>query len=56
MLKDTAKLRLAYKDATFDEIGKMLTPNLSRAGVSHRFKKIHEIAEELREIEKRERL
>lgn len=26
----------------------MLEPNLSRAGVSHRFKKIHEIAEELR--------
>ncbi|MBR3281441.1 MAG: hypothetical protein IKI57_06390 [Clostridia bacterium] len=28
--------------------GRMLEPNLSRAGVSHRFKKIHEIAEEIR--------
>ena len=26
----------------------MLEPNLSRAGVSHRFKKIHELAEEFR--------
>ncbi len=47
-LKEIAKLRLMYKEATFDEIGKMLEPNLSRAGVSHRFKKLHEYAEELR--------
>ena len=47
-LKEIAKLRLAYKEATLDELGKMVEPNISRAGVSHRFKKIHEIAEEIR--------
>ncbi len=33
--------------------GKMLEPNLSRAGVSHRFKKIHEIAEDIRKENKK---
>ena len=47
-LKEIARLRLAYKEATFEELGKMLEPNLSRAGVSHRFKRIHEIADEIR--------
>lgn len=47
-LKDLARLRLAYREATLEELGKMLEPNLSRAGVSHRFKKIREIANELR--------
>jgi len=47
-LKEIARLRMAYKEATFEELGKMLEPNLSRAGVSHRFKRLHEIAEEIR--------
>jgi DNA-binding protein WhiA len=50
-LKELAKLRMSYKEATFEELGNMLTPTLSRAGVSHRFKKIHEIAEEIRSEE-----
>ncbi len=52
-LIELAKLRMSYKEATFEELGKMLTPPLSRAGVSHRFKKIHEIAEEIRKNEGR---
>ena len=47
-LKETARLRLNYKEATLEEIGNMLNPPISRAGVNHRFKKIHEIAEALR--------
>lgn len=47
-LKETARLRLNYKEATLEEIGNMLNPPISRAGVNHRFKKIHEIAESLR--------
>ena len=47
-LKETARLRLNYKEATWEEIGNMLNPPISRAGVNHRFKKIHEIAEALR--------
>ena len=40
---------MSYKEATFEELGKMLEPSISRAGVNHRFKKIHEIAESIRE-------
>ncbi len=47
-LKQLARLRLSYREATFDELGKMLEPSLSRAGVCHRFKKIKEIADSLR--------
>ena len=50
-LKQLAKLRLSYKEATLEELGNMLEPKLSRAGVSHRFKKIKEIANELRNKE-----
>lgn len=51
-LKQLARLRLSYKEATLEELGAMLEPKLSRAGVSHRFKKIKQIADELREQEK----
>lgn len=50
-LKQLAKLRLSYKEATLEELGNMLEPKLSRAGVSHRFKKLREIANELRNKE-----
>ena len=50
-LKQLARLRLSYKEATLEELGNMLEPKLSRAGVSHRFKKIKQIADELREKE-----
>jgi len=47
-LKEVAKIRLSYKEATLEEIGNMLEPKLSRAGVSHRFKSIHKIAEDIK--------
>lgn len=47
-LKELARLRLSYKEATLEELGNMLEPKLSRAGVSHRFKKIKEIADGFR--------
>ncbi|MBQ9314029.1 MAG: DNA-binding protein WhiA [Clostridia bacterium] len=47
-LKQIANLRMKYPMAGLEEIGDMLAPKLSKAGVSHRFKKIHEIAEEIR--------
>lgn len=50
-LKQLAKLRFAYREATLEELGNMLEPKLSRAGVSHRFKKIRAIADELRKKE-----
>ena len=47
-LKQLARLRMMYKEATLEELGNMLEPKLSRAGVSHRFKKIKQIADDLR--------
>jgi len=47
-LKQIANLRMKYPMAGLGEIGNMLEPKLSKAGVSHRFKKLNEIAEEIR--------
>ena len=47
-LKQVANLRVKYPMAGHGEIGEKLDPPLSKAGVSHRFKKINEIAEEIR--------
>ena len=49
-LKEIAKLREKYPQASFEKLGEMLEPKLSKAGVSHRFKKIATIAEELAHI------
>lgn len=50
-LKKLARLRVSYKEATLEELGNMLDPKLSRAGVSHRFKRLHQIAEDIRKNE-----
>lgn len=47
-LRQVANLRIKYPMSGLGEIGNMLQPKLSKAGVSHRFKKINEIAEEIR--------
>lgn len=47
-LKQIANLRMKYPMAGLGEIGEMLAPPLSKAGVSHRFHHLHEIAEEIR--------
>ena len=48
-LKNVIKLREQYPEASLEKIGEMLEPKLSKAGVSHRFKKIKMLADELRE-------
>ena len=47
-LQDVALLREKNPEASLEKIGEMLEPRLSKAGVSHRFKKIKQIADELR--------
>ena len=47
-LKEIAKLREKYPEASLEKLGEMLEPKLSKAGVSHRFKKISLIAAELK--------
>ncbi len=46
-LSDLAKLRLKNRDLSLSDLGKLLTPPLSKSGVNHRLKKILEIAENL---------
>ncbi len=47
-LRQAAKLRLEYPDASLKEIGELITPPIGKSGVNHRFNKIHEIAEKLK--------
>lgn len=47
-LQDVALLREKNPEASFEKIGEMLEQRLSKAGVSHRFKRIKQIADELR--------
>ena len=51
MTKDLAELcslRLENPDVSLDELGKLMTPELSRSAVSRRFKKLEKIAAELK--------
>lgn len=43
-LKDVAKLRIAYPEASLKEIGEMLEPPISKSGVNHRFRKLKSLA------------
>ena len=47
-LREIALLRLENPDATLKELGQMLTEPIGKSGVNHRFKKIHNLAEENR--------
>lgn len=47
-LRQIANLRLKYPEASLDKLGSLLEPKLSRSGVSHRFRKIKEFADEVR--------
>ena len=48
-LRQLAEIRLDNPDSSLKEIGLMLNPNLGKSGVNHRFKKIEEIADSLKE-------
>ena len=48
-LAETARLRVEYPDATLKELGGMFEPPVGKSGVSHRLKKLSEIAENCRE-------
>ena len=45
-LKEIAKLRLINPDASYEELGRMLTKPIGKSGVSHRLNKINQIATE----------
>jgi conserved hypothetical protein len=48
-IRDIAKLRLEYPEATLKELGLLLTPNVGKSGVNHRLRKLSSLAEKLRE-------
>ncbi len=50
-IQEMAKLRLENPELSLREIGEQLTVPIGRSGVNHRFRKIAEIAKELRENE-----
>lgn len=47
-LREVALLRLEYPYSSLKELGQALDPPLSKSGVNHRFRKLEEIAEDLR--------
>ena len=47
-LKDMARTRLTYPEASLKELGSLLTPPVGKSGVNHRLRKLSEMAEELR--------
>lgn len=47
-LKEIAILRLENPDSSLKVLGEMLDNPIGKSGVNHRFKKLHDIAEELR--------
>ena len=48
-LQDLCLLRLANPEASFDELVKLTNPPLTKSGINHRFRKLIEIANELKE-------
>lgn len=45
-LQEIAELRVKNPDASYEELGKMLTKPIGKSGVSHRLNKINQIAQE----------
>lgn len=47
-LREAAELRVKYPDASLKELGDYMQPRLGKSGMSHRLRKIDEIAEKIR--------
>lgn len=47
-LKEFCRVRLAYPNASLEELGKRMDPPLSKSGVNHRMRKLMAMAEELK--------
>ncbi len=49
-LREIAEVRLDNPDASLKEIGEMLNPPIGKSGVNHRFRKLEQLAEEIRGV------
>ena len=47
-LRELARLRLAHPDLTMEELGQLLNPPASKSAVNHRFRRLGEMADDLR--------
>lgn len=47
-LRDIARLRLEFSEASLKELGEMLYPSVSKSGVNHRLRKIDDIAQNIK--------
>ena len=47
-LKQVAELRLAHPDISLKELGEMASPPIGKSGVSHRMRKLENLAHKLR--------
>ena len=47
-LREMAEVRLEYPDATLNELGQYLSPQVGKSGVNHRLRKLSELAEDIR--------
>lgn len=47
-LREMAKIRLEYPDATLKELGEYLVPPVGKSGVNHRLRKLSELADSIR--------
>ena len=50
-LQEIALLRLEHQEASMKELGEMASGGISKSGINHRFRKIEEIAEKIRNSE-----
>lgn len=48
-LKEIARLRLEFPEASLKELGQMLDPPVGKSGANHRLRKLEEMAQQLRE-------
>ena len=46
-LKEIARLRLEFPDASLKELGQMLDPPVGKSGANHRLRKLEEMAQQL---------
>ena len=47
-LREVAEIRLEYPDLSMKDLGTLFNPPLGKSGINHRFKKISELAEDIR--------
>ena len=47
-LDEIAQIRLQYPEATLQELGQMMNPQVGKSGVNHRLRKLGKVAEAIR--------